>query len=301
MLKFSTRHLSRKSYDRFIAILFLAPSLITFGVFVYYVLVYNFYLSLTSWNFITPNLPFVGLDNYVAIFSDVETYSVLYNTIYYAIAEVGLSMILGLGLALLMNQQIIARGLFRTLFYFPNIATTSVMGLLWIWIFYPSYGVLNYFLSWFGIQGPAWLTDPTWAMPAIIIMSVWRSMGYAMVIYLGGLANIPRDYYEASQLDGANRLQTFWSITLPLLSPTTFFLLVTSLIGALQVFDAVAVMTGGGPVGTTQVFNYYIYEKAFVSFKAGYASALATILFLLILGLTVLQSKLSNRWVHYQN
>lgn len=291
----------RHLHDKLIAALFLAPSLIFFAVFFYYVLAYNLFLSFTSWNFVSPTMNFVGLDNYLNIFSDPETYHVLFNTAYFAVGEVGLSMAIGLGLALLMNQQIVGRGIFRTLFYFPNITTTSVMALLWMWIFYPGYGILNYILGLVGIDGPRWLTDSTWAMPAIIIMSVWRSVGYTMIIYLGGLANIPREYYEASQIDGANRIQSFWHITLPLLSPITFFLMITSLIGALQLFDAVAVMTGGGPVGATRVFNYYIYEEAFVSLRAGYSSALASILFVMILGLTLFQSGLARRWVHYQN
>lgn len=289
----------QRQKDLATAFLFLAPSLVIFVLFVYYPLVYNFYLSTTSWNFISPSKLFIGLDNYVRILGDARFWQVVKNTFYYAAGHVGLSMVLGLGLALLLKEKIFGRNLFRTLFFFPNITTTSAVALLWVWIFDPRFGLLNYVLSLGGIEGPHWLLDPIWAMPAVIIFSTWRSVGYVMLIYLGGLLSIPTDLYEASAIDGANRWQSFFKITLPLLSPTTFFLLVTSTIASLQVFDAIAVMTDGGPAGKTKVLNFMIWEKAFVEFKAGYASAVAVLLFLMILGLTFLQNTLSKRWVFY--
>ena len=172
--------------------------------------------------------------------------------------------------------------------------------MLWIWIFDPSYGLVNYALGLVGIDGPRWLTSTTWAMPALIIMNVWKTSGYAMVIFLAGLTAIPRELHEAAEIDGANRWQAFWKITLPLLSPTTFFVVVTSLLNAFQVFDQVAVMTLGGPVDATKVFNYYIFEQAFINFKAGYASAVSIVFFLILLVMTIFQLWFSKRWVHYQ-
>lgn len=290
----------RRRIDILTALLFLAPSLVLFGVFIYYTLGFNLYLSFTSWNFISPDRKFNGLENYQRMFSDARFWKVVVNTFYYAVADVVLSMVLGLGLALLLNRTIRFRGFFRTLIFSPYVTTIAAVSLLWIWIFDPVYGPINNALALLGITGPRWLASTTWAMPAIIIMSVWRTMGYTMVIFLAGLTSIPRDLYEAAEIDGAGSWTTFRYITLPLLSPTTFFVLVTSLIGALQVFDAVAVMTAGGPVDATKVFNYYIYEQAFVTFRAGYASAVATVLFAIILLLTLLQVRLSRRWVHYQ-
>jgi multiple sugar transport system permease protein len=182
----------------------------------------------------------------------------------------------------------------------PYVTTVAAISLLWVWIFDPTHGLMNYLLSLVGIDGPRWLSTTTWAMPALIIMRVWRVMGYNMVIFLAGLTSISQEFYDAATVDGAGRWHTFRHITLPLLSPTTFFLLVTSLIGALQVFDSVAVMTQGQPAGATRVFNFYIYQRAFVMMRAGYASTIAMVLFAIIISLTILQLRLSQRWVHYQ-
>jgi len=222
------------------------------------------------------------------------------NTTYYAVGTIVSSLTLGLIFALLLNQKIPGRGLFRTIIFSPYVTTTAAVAVLWIWMFDPSYGLINSGLSWFGITGPRWLTDVNWAMPALLIMNTWRQSGYAMVIFLGGLTNISREYYEAAQLDGANRFKSFLYITLPLLSPTIFFLIVTSLLGAFQVFDQVAVMTQGGPVDATKVINYAIYTEAFVSFRAGYSAAISTVLFIILLTVTIIQMRLSKRWVHYQ-
>lgn len=287
--------------DLKVAFIFLAPALTVFTVFVYYPLIYNFYLSTTSWNFLSPTKPNVGLRNYTDMFSDSRFWEIARNTVGFAVGHVGLSLVIGLGLALLLNQQIKGRSIFRMLFFFPNVTTTSAIALLWVWIYDPRFGPINYALGLLGIQGPNWLLDSRWALWAVIIFSTWRSIGYVMLIYLGGLVNIPHDYYEAGQIDGVSRWQAFRKITLPLLSPTTFFLLVTSFIGSLQVFDEIAVITRGGPAGSTKVFNYQIWQKAFVEFDAGYASAMAVVLFLAILLLTVLQNIFSKRWVHYDS
>jgi multiple sugar transport system permease protein len=190
--------------------------------------------------------------------------------------------------------------LFRTIIFSPYVTTTAAIAVLWIWIFDPTYGLINAALATIGIEGPRWLTSTAWAMPALLIMNAWRTSGYTMVIFLAGLTNISREFYEAAELDGANKLQAFRHITWPLLSPTTFFLSITTLLSAFQVFDQVAVMTQGGPVNATQVINYYIYSEAFRSFKAGYAAAAATVLFIILLVITVIQMRLSDRWVHYQ-
>jgi ABC-type sugar transport system permease subunit len=290
----------RRLTDLMTAFLFLSPSLLLFGVFVYYALGFNIYLSFTSWNFLSETKTFIGFANFERMFSDQRFWRVVFNTFYYAVGSVTLSLIFGLALALLLNCQLPWRGFFRTLIFSPYVTTIAAISLLWIWIFDPRYGLINYVLGLIGIEGPRWLTSTTWAMPALIIMNVWHTVGYCMVIYLAGLSAIPRDLHEAAAIDGAGRWAIFRYVTLPLLSPTTFFLVVTSLIGALQVFDSVAVMTRGGPVDATKVFNYYIYEQAFAFFRAGYAAAVALVLFIMILALTAIQIHLSRRWVHYQ-
>lgn len=294
------RTLNKKSRDTVTVVLFLLPSLILFGVFVYYALAYNLYLSTTSWNFLTPNKNFIGLKNYVKLFSNKIFWHVLWNTTYYALGTIILSLSTGLFLAILLNMAIPLRGFFRTIFFSPYITTMAAMALLWVWIYEPTYGILNYALEIFHITGPHWLTDPDWAMPALILMNVWKESGYVMVIYLAGLTNIDRSLYEAAEIDGASKWRQFWRITLPLLSPTTFFLVITSFLNAFKSFDQVAVMTAGGPANATNNLSYYIYEQAFKCFKAGYAASVAVVFFIILLIFTMIQMKLQNRWVHYQ-
>ncbi len=290
----------RKRKDFVTALVFLTPSLTLFGIFVYYGLGFNIYLSLTSWNFLSKTKKIIGLLNFERLFADPRFWKVLWNTTYYAVGTIVLSIVLGLLFALLLNQKIPGRGIFRTIIFSPYVTTTAAIAVLWIWIFDPTYGLINFALSLVGIAGPRWLTSTTWAMPALLIMNAWRTSGYTMVIFLAGLTNIPREYYEAAEIDGAGRLQTFFHITLPLLSPTTFFLVVTTLLSAFQVFDQVQVMTQGGPVDATKVINYTIYIEAFQSFRAGYAASIASVLFIILLTITILQLRLSRRWVHYQ-
>lgn len=289
-----------KASDMLTALLFLLPSLLVFGVFVYYALGFNVYLSTTSWNLLSEEVRSVGLGNYVRLLRDDTFWIALRNTIYFSGGTLAFSMSLGLLLALMLNEKLPARPLFRTIFFTPYITTTSAVALLWIWIFDPNFGLLNGALGVIGIDGPNWLTSQTWAMPALILMNVWKMTGYTMVIYLAGLTSIPRDLVEAARIDGAGRFAMFWRIVLPLLSPTTFFIMVTLLLSSFQVFDQVAIMTQGGPVEATKVLNFYIWEQAFVNFRAGFAAAIAIVFFGLLLVLTGTQLWLSRRWVHYQ-
>lgn len=290
----------RKRNDLLTALIFLFPSLLVFGVFTYYALGFNVYLSFTSWNFLSKTKTFIGWTNYQRMFASTGFWEVLQNTTVYAVGTVVISIVLGLAFALLLNQNIPGRGLFRTIIFSPYVTTTAAIAVLWIWIFDPTYGLINSALAAIGIEGPRWLTNIKWAMPALLIMNAWRTSGYTMVIFLAGLTNISREYYEAAEIDGANKWDTFRHITWPLLSPTTFFITITTLLSAFQVFDQVAVMTQGGPVNATRVINYYIFSEAFRSFKAGYAASVATVLFLILLVITIIQMRLSNRWVHYQ-
>ncbi|NOZ28114.1 MAG: sugar ABC transporter permease [Chloroflexi bacterium] len=287
----------RREYLTFLA--FIAPNFILFGVFTFWPLVYSFYLSLHKWNMIAPTKKFVGLNNYAKMIQDDVFWQVSRNTLYLAGGTVFVKLALALGLALLLNQRLTGRSVYRAIIFSPTFTTSVAVAMVWSWIFDPFYGLLRVPLNLVGLSSPHWLSDVRWTMPAIIIVSIWSGMGYDMVIFLAGLQGIPRDLYEAAHVDGASGWRLFWNITFPLLSPTTFFLLVTSIIGAFKAFDIVAVMTGGGPMNSSNVYVYYLYQNAFRWFKTGYASALAVVFFIVILLITVFQVRLSRRWVHY--
>jgi multiple sugar transport system permease protein/sn-glycerol 3-phosphate transport system permease protein len=207
--------------------------------------------------------------------------------------------ILALLLAILLNQKIRGKTLFRAMYVVPWMATPVVMGLVWTWVFDPRNGAINAFLATFGITGPDWLTSSTFAMPAIAAVQVWQYTGYNMLFFLAGLQSIPKELYEVSSLDGASAVQQFFSVTLPMLRPTTFFVLVTNVIGSFQVFDTVFVMTNGGPGNSTEVINFKIYQTAFQFFDFGYASAIAMVLFVLILTVTLFQVRYFNKRTTY--
>jgi ABC-type sugar transport system permease subunit len=277
-----------------VALAFLAPSFLVFALFKYYPLIYNFYLSLTSWNFFSPAKKFVGLANYKAIFASAQFWQVIGQTLFYTVWSTLLSLVIGFALAAALFRRRGALGTaLKTLFFIPNITTASAVALLWIWIFDPEGGLAGQIFALFGRESPRWLLTPEYAMWIVISLSVWRSLGYVMLIYHSGMSGISGEIYDAASIDGANSTQQLFRITVPLLKPTSFFLLLTSFISAMQVFDIVSVMTGGGPYGTTMVMNLYIYQTAFVRSKAGYASALSTILFFLVLVITIFQKKLS--------
>lgn len=285
--------------DKLTALLFLLPSLLVFGIFFYYGIIYNFYVSLTSWNFINPIKKFVGFDNYKEFAASGDFRIVAQNTAYYSASTVLIALVLGLGLALLLNRNVRARGLMRTIFFAPFVTTLSAAAMLWLWMYEPEYGLVNVVLGWIGIRGPEWMRSTQWAMPGLIIMNVWRTVGYNMVIYLAALQSIPEELIESADMDGATPLQSLRHLTLPLLSPTTFFLIVVGVIASFKIFTAVAVMTAGGPLESTQVFTHYIYERSFQYFQAGYGAAVATVFFVILLILTTLQLRLQRYWVHY--
>jgi ABC-type sugar transport system permease subunit len=283
--------------EALVALAFVLPSFAVFAVFKYYPLVFNFYLSLTSWNFFSREKAFVGLANFRAILVSAVFWQVLGNTLTYTLWSTVISVVLGFAVAAALRTRRGPGGLaLKTLFFVPNITTASAVALLWIWIFDPEAGLAGQVFGLFGAQSPRWLLTPGYAMAVVVSLTVWRSVGYVMLIYLAGMAGISEEYYDAARIDGASRRQQLLRITIPLLSPTTFFLAVTSFISAMQVFDIVSVMTGGGPYGTTMVMNLYIYQTAFVKARAGYASALSVLLFALVLLFTLVQKKSSERW-----
>ena len=281
------------------AVLFLSPTLAVFGVFVLFPVFFSFYLSFHKWNMFSAGATWVGLDNYRAIIVNPEFWSVLKNTAIYTLGTVPLNMALSLVIAFLLNKRLAGKKLLRTMFFTPVIMSSVAAAVIWRWVYEPNFGLLNTVLGFFGIGAVNWLNEPTAAMFALIMMGVWKTFGVNMVLFSAGLQGIPEAYYEAARMDGAGSWSRFWSITIPLLSPTTFFVLVMSVIGSFQVFDTVYVLTSGGPLGTTKVLVFYLYEHAFKFFEMGYASAVAYLMFAIVFVLTMLQAKYLKRGIHY--
>jgi multiple sugar transport system permease protein len=244
-------------------------------------------------------MQWVGLDNYANLLTDPTTRQVFLHTLVYVVGYLPLVYVGGLALALVLNQRLKGRAFLRATYFLPVVTSWVVVALVWKWLLNPANGLVNQLLGFFGVPGPGWWTDPHWALPAVILSSAWKDLGFVMVILLAGLQSIPSDVYEAALVDGANGWQRFWRITLPLLSPSTFFVVVISLINGFQVFDQVYVMTGGGPSGSSQVVVGHIYDLTFRYGRAGEASALSWILFAVILLITVLQVRGQRKWVHY--
>lgn len=262
---------------------------------IFYSLVVSFY----SWDLIGEP-EWVGAGNFVRLFYDPMFYKSMANTIYYAVVSVPLSIGCSLTVALLLNNPISGIGFYRTMYFLPVITSINAVAIVWNFIYHPDYGLLNKLLAIFHISPQLWIQDAFWAMPCIILMSVWKGLGYNVIIFLAGLQNIPKHLYEAARLDGANWWQQFRHITWPMLSPTTFFVFVMSTIGSFQVFSQVYMMTPrGGPLKSTMVIVFYLYKKAFESFEFGYALAIAFVLFLMIFGMTLFNKLYLEKKVHY--
>lgn len=285
--------------ERLTFVAFIAPNFLLFAIFTFWPLVYNLFLSFNRWNLMAPNPTWIGLENYVSMVEDPLFWKVLGNTFYLAVGTIIIRLILAMGLALLLNQKLAGRSVYRAIIFSPTFTTGAAIAIVWTWIMDPNVGLLRLPLNLVGLASPNWLVDVNWTIPALIIVSIWKGLGYDMVIFLAGLQGVPVELYEAARVDGAGRWALFRYITLPMISPITFFLVITSIISSLQIFDLVSVMTGGGPLNSSATIVYYIYQNAFKFFRIGYASALSLVLFLITLGITVFQTRLSKRWVHY--
>jgi len=256
------------------------------------------WLSFQDWNLISPPT-FKGLGNFTKLFTDKLFYQALKVTSNYTLISVPLGLVLGFALALLMNTKVKGIRFFRTVYYLPSIVPAVANAVLWAWMFNPDFGLLNLLLRSLGLSKVNWLLEPRWALPALILMSLW-GLGGSMVIYLAGLQGIPRDYYEAAEIDGAGRWTKLWSITVPLMSPVIFFNLIIGIIGSFQGFTNAYLLTDGGPQNSTLFFALYIYRSAFREFDMGYAAALAWVLFFIILALTLLVVKYLGGRVYYE-
>ena len=290
--------LTRRRRDALVACGFLAPSALTLLGFVVLPMLRAAWTSLFDWNLISDPV-WVGLDNYRQQLTDSDTLLALWHTVYYIGGTLPLVLGGGLAIALALNRAMRGRALLRGIYFLPVVTSWIAVALVWRWLLNPSVGVVNVALSWVGIDGPGWWADPAWAMPSIIIASAWKDLGYVTVLLLAGLQTIPTDVIEAAKLDGAGWWRRLRSITLPLLSPSTFFVVVISLINGFQVFDQVYAMTGGGPAGSTEVVVQRVYDLTFRYGQAGDAAALSMILFVIILAVTLLQMRGEKRWVHY--
>ena len=278
--------------------LFIAPWIVGFIAFTAGPLLMSAYFSVTQYNVASSPI-FIGAQNYANLIQDPLFWQSLKVTGIYTGVSVPLGLAVSLVVALLVNVKIPGQRFFRTAIYLPTLVSGVVMSLLWLWLLNPQFGVINYLLySWFHIQGPQWIYSRRWVLPALVIMSMW-GIGTNMVLYLAALQGVPRSLYEAAEIDGAGRIRTFWSITFPLISPTTLFLLITGIIGTSQVFTQASVMTQGGPEYASFFYVYYLYQQAFNSFNIGYASAMSWVLLAIVFTLTWILMKSSNKWVHY--
>ena len=275
---------------------FLMPSLVGFVIFVFGATIVSLLISFFDWDMLTP-AKFVGLGNYLKLLKSDSFFLVLRNTVIFVIGTVPTRVIFSLLLALMLVKKIPGRAFFRSVIFLPVAASTVAVAMIWRWIFNADFGLLNDFLYRIGIsQLPQWLINPNWALMALIIFSVWKDVGFSTVLFIAGLEGIPDTLYEAGEIDGASSWTKFWKITLPLLSPTTFFVVVINLIGSFQVFDQAYVLTGGGPANATTTIVYYIYNYAFQRFKMGYACSAAWILFAIIFIITIIQFKNQKKW-----
>ncbi len=262
--------------DAVAAGLFLAPALLILGVFLFYPIAYLLYLSFTTGSFTVTGIEWVGIQNYLRLFTDGDFWQVIGNTVYFTVATVIPTIIIPLGLAVLLNRSITLRGLLRAAYFIPAITSLVAVGLAFRWLFQTDGKVNDLLLAW-GFEPIAWLSS-LWAMPVLILLSSWKQLGFNLVVFLAGLQIIPQSRYEAAELDGANGWAKFWYITLPGLTPTLVFAVLTTAIFTLRSFEQVYVVTAGGPLNYTNLLVYYIYEQAFSSFEFGYAAAAATIL-----------------------
>lgn len=278
---------------------FVVPALIPLTVFWIYPILRSMFLSLTDWDYMSPSYSFVGLSNYVALFKDTRFYSALWNTFVFGIGTVIPTIIGGMILALLLQKAFRGDGIFKFILFSPWITPTVAISIVWTWIYEPDVGIANHVLKFFHLPALQWINSSSTAMLAVIIVTVWKSLGYAMIFYITALEKVPKELYEANALDGANSWQRFRDVTLPCISPTTFFLVIITMVNSLQAYDQIQILTQGGPSGSTRTLLYMYYQLGFEEFNMGQATAVAMILILITVMLSLIQFVVSKKWVHY--
>lgn len=288
-----------KKKEKLIAVLFVLPALIPLIVFWIWPMIYSFYISFTNWDLISPKYDIVGFKNYIGLLHNKDFYKALWNTLYFTIGTVIPTIVGGLALALLLNNKIKGIGVYRTILFSPWITPTVAVSIVWSWIFEPRAGIANWLLSLIHMSALPWAQSEKYAMPVVIIVTIWKSVGWAMVFYLEALQKVPKELYEAAQIDGANKINCLKNITIPMISPTTFFLVIMTGINSLQAYDQIQVLTQGGPAGSTRTILYMYYQSAFENFNVGEAAAIATVLVLITAILSLIQFLISKYWVNY--
>ncbi|MNO50838.1 Lactose transport system permease protein LacF [compost metagenome] len=283
------------------ALLFTLPAMVPLTLFWFYPLGYIIYLSFTEWDFMSPDKLFVGLQNYRDLFTDPSFYQSLRVTALFCAGSVLPVVVFGLGLALLLNRNMKGGSVYRMLMFSPWVTPTVAVSIVWSWIFEPEVGLANTLLKSFGIEGIRWLEDPNWALVGVLLVTVWKSAGWGMIFYLVALRSVPTELLQAAELDGASRWHKFWNVTWPLISPTTFFLVIVQLIQALQAYDQINVLTQGGPAGSTRTLLYLYYQSAFDAFQIGQASSVAITLIVGCVGLSLLSFWVGRSTVHYSS
>ncbi|MGE5589811.1 MAG: carbohydrate ABC transporter permease [Bacillota bacterium] len=275
------------------ALLCLFPALVIFGLFNIYPAIWSGWLSLLNWDGLSAVKTFVGFSNYRALFADPEFWNSLRVTALYTVGVTVFGLAAGLLVAVALNRRVVGRTFYRAAYFTPVVTATVAAGVVWALLFDPVNGMVNLGLRQLGLEGPRWLGDPAWALPSVMVVGVWKRLGFNMAVYLAGLQAIPPEYYEAAEVDGASSLQRFWHITWPLLTPTTVLLTIMSVIDSFQAFDHVFVMTSGGPLGATDVLPLYLYRQGFRLYHLGYASAVGWVIFAVVFLATLLQWRLS--------
>ena len=280
-------------------LLFVLPALIPLIIFWIYPILRSVWLSFTNWDFMTPDYDVVGLKNYLSLLKDSRFYNALWNTVVFTVGTLVPTIAGGLGLALLLRKNFRGSGIFKFVLFSPWITPTVAISIVWTWIFKADGGIANLVLGFFGIPALKWINSSSTAMLSVIIVTVWKSLGYAMIFYLSALEKVPAELYEASSLDGAKPWRQFLDMTLPSISPTTFFLMIITMVNSLQAYDQIQILTQGGPSGSTRTLLYMYYQLGFQEFKMGEATAIAVIMIIITVLLSLIQFTASKKWVHY--
>ena len=292
--------LGRQGRESLAFLLLVLPNLTLLAVWTYWPFVYSLYVSLTDWNLLRPTRRFVGLANYAALLQSEKFWQVVGNTVAYTAGTVFLRLALALALAVLLNQAgLVLRALWRLIIFSPHVTTSAAMALVWLSVYDPNHGPIEAVAARFGWHMPNVLASTTLVLPALMVVGIWKSLGFSTVVFPAALQAVSRELQEAAAVDGASPRRSFWHVSLPAISPVLYFLLVTGIIEAFQTFDLVAVMTGGGPADASTLYVYYLYREAFHYYRAGYASAIAVLFLVVIVAFTWAQARLARRWVHY--
>lgn len=289
----------QKMKNRSSVLLFVLPALVPLAIFWIYPILKSLLISFTNWDYMSPDYQFVFFDNFIKLFTDTRFYQALGNTVVFTLGTLIPTIVGGLILALLLQKYFRGSGIVKFILFSPWITPTVAVSIVWTWIFQPDTGIANALLRFFGLPGLQWIQSSDTAMLSVILVTVWKSLGYAMIFYLSALEKVPGELYEACGLDGAKRWQRFRDITVPCISPTTFFLTIITMINSLQAYDQIQILTQGGPSGSTRTLLYMYYQLGFEEFDMGQATAVAMVLILITVALSVFQFQASKRWVHY--